>query len=121
MTSRTQEQILFSKLSEVNEVYCLKSDSFEAYKELVPKELLEYIRLNFNNKKALTRLTAYLYLTMSEEFNQYFIENELSMLKIQDYKGDFLEEETDFINSLIGSLEDDLRAYERGDHSKLTK
>lgn len=112
MTTQTQEQILFNILSKVNEKFCLREDKFDAYLELLPVELINYIKLNYKNKKAITRLTAYLYLTMENEFNQFFIENELNDMKILKYDGTYLEEETNCIINLIADLEDNLRCYE---------
>jgi hypothetical protein len=121
MTTQTEEQQLFAILAEVNNKFRFREDRFEAYGELVPNELSTYIKHNSKNKRAISRLTAYLYLTMEEEFNQYFIENDLDNIKITNYKGEIQEEETYLVGKIIADLEDDLRSYERGDHKNLKK
>jgi len=110
-----KEQQLFSILIDVNNKFISSPGvKYDLFFKFVPVELLSYIEENSNNRKALARLTSYLYLTMNEEFNQYLIESEPD-----DYIGSKCEgiPKEGFAKaiSIIGNLEDTIRSYERGD------
>ena len=109
--STTSEQAIFRILADVSAKFSLMPDAYEAYKELVPLELLNYIKKNYKNKKALVRLMSYMYITMDEEFNQHFIEGDLETLSG--------EAKYDITLKILYEVEDTLREFERGDHESL--
>ena len=102
---KTTEQLLFAKLSDISEKIAF---NHEIIPQVFPQELVNYVKDNKDNKKAMVRLAAFLHLTMRDEFITFFIENHCNEL---DDKGHTYKSATD----ILYYMEEIFCSMERGD------
>ena len=104
MTTKTDEQLIFDVLSNYSEKTRFIDDTQKIiyFNNYLIKEITVYISLYYNNKKALTRLASYIYLTLMD------IDIELLYINMDDmvlkHKNDKIIENNDRFKCLTNII-----------------